>query len=284
MSKLLSPRAGARDLHDLGERSSLVGRQRVGRARRRRAYVRGRVRPLVVLVLAAALLTVGAAIGVRWLLVSPRFALAAVDVRGAHRVPVDRIVEAADLPAGISLFAVDPGAVVARVQALPEVRRAEVIRELPNRMTIVVEERRPFTLLHAGRLHWVDEEARAMGEARQAVAPPVPLITGLTEEDVAAMRVAPGPKAQAAIAIIQTLLRSGSALTEEIAEIDVRRPDGPVLHTVDGIEVRLGNEDWADRLARLEGVLAQIARDAAQVSVVDLRFRDQVVLGRGGQP
>ena len=284
MSKLLSPRAGARELHDVGERSSLVAGQRVGRARRRRARTRGRLGPLVLLVLAAALLAIAGVAVVRWLLVSPRFALAAVDVRGAHRVSVDRIVEAADLPAGISVFAVDPHEVAARVQALPEVRRADVIRELPNRMTIVVEERRPFTLLHSGRLHWVDEDARAMGEERQAVAAPVPLITGLTEDDVAAMRTAPGPKAQTAIAIIQTLLRSGSTLTEEIAEIDVRRSDGPVLHTVDGIEVRLGNEDWADRLARLEGVLAQVARDEAHVSVVDLRFRDQVVLRRGGQP
>jgi hypothetical protein len=30
-------------------------------------------------------------------------------------------------------------------------------------------------------------------------------------------------------------------------------------------------------------VLAQVARDDARVSVVDLRFRDQVVLRRGGQ-
>lgn len=282
MSKLLSPRTGTRDLHDLGERSSLVGKQRIGRTRRPRA--RTRFRPVVLLVLVAALLTAGAVAGVRWLLVSPRFALAGVDVRGTHRVSIDRIVEAADLPAGISIFAVDTRAVAARVEALPEVRRAEVIRELPNRMAIVVEERRPFTLLHTGRFHWVDEEARAMGEERQAVVAPVPLITGLTEDDVAAMRTAPGPKAQAAIAIIQTLMRRGSALTEEIAEIDVRRHDGPVLYTMDGIEVRLGNEDWGDRLARLEGVLAQVARDEAPVSVVDLRFRDQVVLRRGGQP
>jgi cell division protein FtsQ len=284
VSKLLSPRAGARDLRDLGERSSLVGTQRVGRARRRRSRTRARLTPRLGLLLVALLLTAGVAAGVRWLLVSPRFALAAVDVRGAHRVPVDRIVEAADLPAGISIFAVDPRAVVARVEALPEVRRAEVIRALPNRMTIVVEERRPFTLLHTGRLHWVDEEARAIGEERHAVVPPVPLITGLTEAEVSAMRTAPGPKAQVAIAVIQTLLRSGSSLTEEIAEVDVRRDDGPVLYTIDGIEIRLGNEDWSDRLARLEGVLAQVARDEAPVSVVDLRFRDQVVLRRGGQP
>jgi len=55
-----------------------------------------------------------------------------------------------------------------------------------------------------------------------------------------------------------------------------------VLYTVDGVEVRLGSEEWEDRLARLEGVLAQLGRDGGGVSTVDLRFRDQVVLQRGG--
>jgi cell division septal protein FtsQ len=52
-----------------------------------------------------------------------------------------------------------------------------------------------------------------------------------------------------------------------------------VLYTVDGVEVRLGTEDWDERLARLEGVLAQVATQ--DVSGVDLRFKDQVVLRRG---
>ncbi len=57
------------------------------------------------------------------------------------------------------------------------------------------------------------------------------------------------------------------------------RREGPVLYTVDGVEVRLGTEDWDERLARLEGILAQIATQ--DVRAVDLRFRDQVVFQRG---
>jgi cell division septal protein FtsQ len=52
-----------------------------------------------------------------------------------------------------------------------------------------------------------------------------------------------------------------------------------VLYTVDGVEVRLGSEEWEERLARLEGVLAQVTTQ--DVQGVDLRFRDQVVLKRG---
>lgn len=283
MSKLLSPRAGARDLTDLVERSSFVAAQRVGRARRRRSHIRARWRPILLLTLAVVSLVVGVAALAHWLTVSPRFAIAAIDVRGANRLSVDRVAEAAGVPMGTSLFRVDPGAIASRVAALPEVRHVDVIRELPNRLTILVEERRPFTLGHAGRLYWIDEEARALGEEQRAIVPPMPLITGLSEDEIAGMRAAPGPKARAAIVLIQTLLRSGSALVGEISEIDVGGREGPVLYTMDGVEVRLGTEDWSDRLARLEGVLAQVARADARISVVDLRFRDQVVLRRGGQ-
>ncbi len=274
---LLSPR-GAASLADLGERTPLVARQRVSTARRRaRALARLTRRAAIVAVLVGGLGLVLA--GARWVVTSPRFAVVAVEVRGASRVPVPRILAAAAIAPGANLWTLDSGAVAARVGSLPEIRRADVVRELPNRVTIVVEERRPFTLVHAARLHWMDEDGHVLGEERRAVSPGAPVISGLTEEELATMRTAPGPKARAAVTLIRTLLRSGTTLASEISEIDMSRPEGPVLYTVDGVEVRLGAEDWDERLARLEGVLAQVATQ--DVSGVDLRFKDQVVLRRG---
>jgi cell division protein FtsQ len=282
---LLSPRGGARALADVGERPPLVTGQRVGparrRARRRRVLVRlARVGAAAVILLAG----VGAAAGAaRWVTTSPRFAVAAVEVRGASRVPETRILAAAGIVPGANLWTLDARQVVSRVEALPEIRRADLVRELPNRVRIVVEERRPFTLVHTGRLHWLDEDGYLLGEVARAVASPAPVITGLSEEEVTQMRTAPSSKARTAIALIRALLRSGSPLAEEISEIDMSRREGPVLYTVDGIEVRLGTEEWEERLARLEGVLAQMARQGTTVTGIDLRFRDQVVLTKGGR-
>jgi len=274
---LLSPR-GAGSLADLGERTPLVARQRVSTRRRRaRSLARLTRRAFVVLCVVA-----GAGVALacaRWVTTSPRFAIAAVEVHGASRVPVPRILAAAAIVPGANLWTLDGSAVAARVAALPEIRRADVVRELPNRVTIVVEERRPFTLVHAARLHWMDEDGHVLGEERRAVSPGAPVISGLTEDELASMRTAPGPKARAAVALIRALLRSGTTLATEISEIDMSRSEGPVLYTVDGVEVRLGAEDWDERLARLEGVLAQVATQ--DVSGVDLRFKDQVVLRRG---
>jgi cell division septal protein FtsQ len=255
-SGLITPRGGGGAPVGMGARTPLVAGQRLGRARRRLA--RRRLARLARVALGTVLVLVvggGVVFGVRWVVASPRFAVASVEVRGAARVPEARIRAAAAIAPGANLWSLDTAAIAARVGALPEIRRADVIREAPNRVTIVVEERRPFTLVHAARLHWMDEDGRVLGEEARAVS------------------------TDAAIALIRALLRSGSALTSEISEIDMSRADGPVLYTVDGVEVWLGSENWDERLARLEGVLGQVATQ--DVSGVDLRFKDQVVLKRG---
>jgi cell division protein FtsQ len=279
---LLTPRRAPSPLTDLGELPTPVARQRVGSIRRRRT-TRTRVKWRRVAGWSAAILVLALATGVatRWLETSPLFVVKSVEVRGASRLPAERIVSVAAISSGTPLWRVDPTAVVARLETLPEIRRADVIRELPDRVTIMVEERRPFTLVHAGRLHWLDEDGRVLGEEREAVPPPVPVISGLTEDELLSMRTSPSARTRAAISLIRTLLRSGSALASEISEIDMSRREGPVLYTVDGVEVRLGQEGWDERLARLEGVLAQIASD--DVSAIDLRFRDQVILRKGGR-
>ncbi len=263
----------------MGERSAFVAGQRVGRPRRPRPGRRARLRRLLGVALMTVAITAAGGVALHWALTTQRFAVASVEVRGVSRVPPDQILAVAAIPRGTNIFRLDTMGVIGRVESLPEVRRADVVRELPNRVVISVEERRPFTLVHGGRLHWMDEEGRLLGASPEAVAPPMPVISGLSADELASMRTAPGPKARAAVGVIRALLRTGNGLTAEISEIDMSRREGPVLYTVDGVEVRLGTEDWDERLARLEGVLAQIVTQ--DVRTVDLRFRDQVVFQRG---
>jgi cell division protein FtsQ len=277
---LLSPRTLGRGYEDIGDRPPFITRQRVSRRSTRRWRGLGHailVGGLLLLVLGAG----GAAI--QYGLNAPYFAVAAIEVRGTSRMSEARIVEAAGVEVGTSIFRLSPYEAARRLEYLPEIRHAEVIRELPNRVTIIVEERRPFTLVHAGRLHWIDEEGVALGPVGQAVTPSAPVISGLLPEELERMREHPSPRGQMAIALIRLLLRSRSPLTGQISEIDVSRADGPVLYTVDGIEVRLGADEWDGRLRRLESVLREVASVPDPVTSIDLRFRDQVVLNGGEQ-
>jgi len=275
---VLSPRGAPRELEDLAEKGRLIAGQRVSRARMQRRLIR-RARVLAIrlaLLVAASAAVAGGGLGLRWMLTSARFAVTEIEVRGAHGLRRESIAAAGLVP-GVNFFRLDPRAIEERLESLPLVRRAEVIRAFPHRVTVLIEERRPFTLVHAGRLHWIDEQGVDLGPERRAVTPAAPVITGLGTTDLS-----PGaggsPGLRAGVSLLRILLRSGSALLAQISEIDVSRPDGPVLYTVDGIEVRLGAEDWEARLGRLLGVLAQLRSAGEAVTSIDLRFRDQVVL------
>ena len=274
---ILSPRHAPGELGDMAERSPLITGQRV-RHRLRRRLGRALAAALrlggIILLLAGAAAAVAAA--VQWLLTSPRFAVAVVEVQGTSRLSPAEVREAAAISPGENLFRLNSEEVVARLRQLGPVKRAEVIRSFPNRVTLVVEERVPFTLAQAGRLYWLDEDGVSLGPEPRAVTPRLPVITGIRPEETRSGGAA-AEDARAAVSLIRSMLRTGSPLTREISEIHMSGADGPVLYTVDGVEVRLGTVDWEDRLGRLEGVLAQIRSLGEPMEYVDLRFRGQVV-------
>jgi cell division protein FtsQ len=274
---VLTPRRVNHPLEDWADRPEVVARQRINRRRRLLRHARRLSQTGLALVAVAAIAGAGA-LGVRWLLTSPRFAVSQVEVRGTSRLAAAEIVTASGIRRGANLWKIDPRAAVAGVESLTAVRRAEVIRAFPNRVTIVVEERRPFTLVHAGRLHWIDEEGVRVAAESRPVTMALPVISGLTDDEIASASRAPSERVLTGVRLIRTLLRAGSPLVAQISEVDVGRNDGPVLYTVEGIEVRLGAEEWDARIPRLAGVLAQVAASGQAVSAIDLRFRDQVVL------
>lgn len=272
---ILSPRPAPASLPDLAERTPFITGQRV---RRRRRHAARRIVSVLKLAGVLLLLAAGAAAlggSLHWLLTSPHFAVAAIEVGGVQRLTEAEVLSAARIPPGENLFRLTGERIAVRLTELPLVKRAEVIRAFPNRVTLLVEERVPFTLAQAGRLYWLDEEGVSVGLAPRAVAPPLPVITGLKPGELQGAN--PSDGARAAVSLIRSLLRTGSALTREISEINMSGPDGPVLYTVGGVEVRLGTADWEARLARLEGVLAQIKSLGGPVEYVDLRFKGQVV-------
>jgi cell division protein FtsQ len=284
---VLSPRgAGRGGLADLAEPTAAMVGQRLDRRRLRRRALRLARRVGAWLSVGLLVLAVGGGLasGAGWLLTAPRFAFERVEVVGQNRLSADEVVAASGLVAGQNLFRLDARRAVAGVEALPAVRRAELVRAFPNRVTLQVEERRPFILVHsaghnwAGGLHWVDELGVPLGPETRAVTLDAPLVSGVSADDVAAAGRTPSERVAVGVALIRTLMRTQSPLLKEISEVDVGRPEGPVLYMLDGTEVRVGRENWDDRLGRLGGVLAQLRASGQRATSIDLRFRDQVVL------
>ena len=280
-SAVLSPRGAALRLGDLADPLAAMTGQRLDRRRRRRRALRlaRRVGLWGGAALVVATLAAGAAWESRWLLRTALFSVERVEVVGQERLSAEAIVRASGITRGQSLWTLDARRAVAGVEALPLVRHVELIRAFPNRVTLLVEERRPFTLVQAaGKLVWVDEQGVAVAGEARPVAMDAPVISGLSPSDLAPNGRVPSDRVATGLSLIRTLKRAQSSLLSEISEVDVSRPEGPVLYMVNGVEVRLGREDWESRLGRLQRVAAQLRATNQSVTSIDLRFRDQVVL------
>ncbi|MFQ5896933.1 MAG: cell division protein FtsQ/DivIB [Candidatus Methylomirabilia bacterium] len=269
-----SPRQVPAPSKDLAERTPLIVGQRVRRRPRRRLLFRFALAGGLL-----ALVLTGQAAFLHWLLTSPRFAVTGVDVQGESRLHEEEVRATAGIGAGANLFRLDPGAVVERLLRHPRVKRAAVIRTFPDRVTLLIEEREPFALaVHAGRLFWLDEDGHVLGPEPRAVAPGLPVITGLLPDGAEVGLMSSPARTHEALALLRHLLRSRRALAAQLSEIDMGRAEGPVLYTVDGLEVYLGSVEWGQRLERLSGVLVRVREAGEPVASLDLRFRDQVVL------
>lgn len=294
----LSPRGAAHGgLPDLAEPTAAMVDQRLGRRRRRRRMLRLVRRAAAWLCVGLLVAALGGTLasGTRWLLTAPRFAVERVEVSGQSQLSVEQVVAVSGLTPGQNLFRLDTRRAVEGVEALPTVRRAELVRTFPNRVTLLVDERQPFVLVRAGGLggrargpsgtagafYWVDEQGVPLGAETRAVALNAPVVSAA--DDLAAAGPTLSERVTAGVALVRTLMRAQNPLLQEISEVDVSRPEGPVLYLLDGVEVRLGSEDWDDRLGRLGGVLAQLRASGQGATSIDLRFRDQVVLRTAGR-
>lgn len=126
-----------------------------GRARRRGR----RLRQLALLLAElAALIT---------LLLVPAFHIHHVQVTGNQRLSASQVVDAAGLQQPGSIFLLDGGAVERRLDASAWVRQASVSAELPDRVSIRVEEWQPVAVYRAagGTPWYLSDQAVALGPA-----------------------------------------------------------------------------------------------------------------------
>ena len=279
---ILTPRGQPGFPRDRAERTPFTTRQRVRRRARQQALqqTRGVARTAGIGLGAATLALVAGYL----FSTSPYFEVREIEVVGVERAGATELKAAAGIIPGANLFSIDPARVQSRLEALPQIKRAQVIREIPNRVTLVIEERVPFALAQAGGLVWVDEDGAVLEDQPRPVFQALPLLSGLSAEELTPGRRTPSDRLSAALILLRLILRTGGRLPSEISEVDVTRPDAPILYTIEGVEVRLGNDGWEERLGRLDGLLGQLKNQNEPVESLDLRFQNLVVMRpKGGK-
>jgi cell division septal protein FtsQ len=224
---------------------------------------------------------------VRHVIASPRFAVHDVAVGPSTRVSADEIRALAGVQIGDHLLAVDPDAVAARLATHPWILAARVRRELPSTLAIEVTERRAVASALLGALYLLDADGRPFKRATFAEADGLPVVTGVTRDQYAAVRSTSEAVFRQALELFATY-GDGHPERPKLSEVHVDTRAGFSLVLFDGSgEIRLGRGDFEAKLARLDRIFGALGdRGPAALATVylDGPLSDRVTVRMAGSP
>ena len=205
---------------------------------------------------------------VRHVIASPRFAVQEIRASATTHVTAEEIEELAGVALGDKLLTVDPDRVAAQLATHPWIATARVRRELPSVLSIEVTERHAVASALMGALYLLDESGRPFKRATFEEADGLPVITGVTREQYAALR----PASEAVFREALALLEEYGSDRPKLSEVHVDPRAGFSLVLLDGAgEIRLGRGGTEEKLARFDQILTAVgARGPAALGTVYL--------------
>jgi len=276
---IAAPRDASRRLPVLTGTRNLIKRspRSVRLARIGRDPMRGKWLLLSVLFLASAVvygaiiggqtgrLLAAAATGVERLAVAVGFGVKRVTVEG-QRNATDAAITAA-LGAGPStmMLSFDTDAAKERLEAVPWIRHAQVMRLLPSTLQVVVEERSPYAVWqNKGKTFVVDDEGVVLAPALPQAYPELPLVVG------------EGAGKHAA-ALYEALEPYGDLKRKMLAALRVgdRRW---TLKLRSGLEIMLPDDNLDVALQSLTKIEAEHGVLEKDLAAVDLRLLDRITV------
>lgn len=174
------------------------------------------------------------------------FGLERIVVTGTEQLEAQDVARLAAVPLGTNLWRIDEIQVARNIRAHPMIARVEVRRRLPGTLLLRVSERKAVALLAVDQgFVEVDASGVALRNVKEISGVILPVITG------ASLRQPPAPGEVVVATNLEAALKVVSALPvyllPRIAEINVSLPQGIKLFTSEGVEVRFGGPEGADK-------------------------------------
>jgi hypothetical protein len=207
------------------------------------------------------------------LMTSPHLALQSVEVVGCERVDSDEVRRSANVAAGENLLQIDEEAVAERLRWHPWVRKVDVVKHLPDRLTITIEERVPAAVLVGERTFLVDNDGTLFKEmSASEFDSDLLVIAGV--EATRLVKMGEERRLRLTLCEIMAVVREYKSLGLDVyypvVEAHYDEVIGVTLVAAGRQQFVLGMGDYPARLRRLGEVLAHLAKNGSGVSEIRL--------------
>ena len=248
-----------------------------------RDVVKSKAFRAAILVLAFVMVGGGLGAGARgfwnWMTHSPRFAIREIVVRTEDKVSEVEVTRLANLNLGDNIFSFHLRECVEAIEIHPWVRRASVMRELPDRVIVEVSERQPVALVGLASLYYVDGEGEVFKKVLPEERMDYPIFTGIALRDLVEDKESVEPLIGLGLEVLDVAEGSVIFSPDHISEVHLDRAYGATMvRASDGLRVRLGRGDLDKKWERLEHALIELGSESTKVAELDLNFEGRVTV------
>lgn len=214
-----------------------------------------------------------------------RFRLASSDdiaITGLNKVTRHQVMDVLGADIGRNVFFIPLEQRRRQLEEIPWIESANVMRLLPNRLAVQIQERTPiaFVQLH-NRIELVDANGVIMDLPRRTHYS-FPVILGMSDSG-------PLPQRAAQMKTYQRLigeLDSGDArYSKDLSEVNLSDPDDVKITVADpagAVLVHLGSEQFVDRFKIYLSHAAEWRAQFQKLQSVDLRYDGQIIVNPDG--
>jgi len=221
------------------------------------------------------------------LLEDPLFRVRQVDVGGCEKLPREALLSLAMVEGMPNLFTVKLKEISKRLEEHPWIEHVVVRKAFPNRVSIQIQERKPIAILQLEDLYYIDAKGTIFSRVGERDGFNYPFLTGLDRPSLDKEPEEAKGLITKALEFLLTAERENVSPLREISEIHMERTSGVHCFTkTEGIEIRLGWDDFGEKLKRVSMVWSDLRKRGISATFVDGSDINRMVVrkvsGEGG--
>jgi cell division protein FtsQ len=207
-----------------------------------------------------------------------------IEVAGTQNVARRQVMEVFGADLGRNIFFVPLADRRRRLEAIPWVESATVMRLLPDRLRVDLTERTPVAFVRMGsRISLIDRNGVVM-ELPRSKKYSFPVLKGMSESEPLSTRAA---RMQIYSALLRELDSEGAHYSQDLSEVDLSDPEDVKVVAADtggAVLIHLGGSDFLRRYKIYLAHLQEWRQQFQKLDSVDLRYERQIIVNPDSVP
>ena len=206
-----------------------------------------------------------------------------ISISGLDKVPRAQVMEVLGGDIGRNVFFIPLEQRKKQLEEIPWIESVNVMRLLPNRIAVEVQERTPVAFARInGRIHLVDAHGVIMEPTRKAHYS-FPVIFGLSDSDPISTR---SLQMKIYARLVSDLDAAGNHYSNDLSEVDLSDAEDVKVTVADpagAVLVHLGSDQFLSRFKIYLAHAAAWRQQFQKLDSVDLRYEGQIIVNPDGQ-